>query len=183
MGKSFKEKLAGFMCLVLLCTYSFAFSAIPVFAAGTVYYVSYSAGNDNNDGLSSSTPWKTLAKASRAYAAGDSLLLKCGDTWTEQLHPTGDGTSTNPITIGSYGSGNRPVINRGDENNQSYYGIYITDNAGYHITGIEICNAYRGIVATYGANISGKNYMYVDNCYFHNMNICGNGYWSVGIYH
>ena len=70
------------------------------------YYVSQSSGNDSWTGEAPTPegtrgPWKTLARASTDCIAGDRILLKCGDTWNEELHPKGSGTPTNPITIGS----------------------------------------------------------------------------------
>lgn len=86
--------------------------SVPVKAA-TNYYVSYTDGNDNNNGASSSTPWKTLERASSiTYQAGDQLLLKCGDTWTENLTLAGSGTAASPITVTSYGAGAKPIIQR-----------------------------------------------------------------------
>ena len=46
-----------------------------LFITGTRYFVS-SEGDDNNDGLSESTPWKSLQKASDApLKSGDGVFL------------------------------------------------------------------------------------------------------------
>ena len=52
-----------------------------------IVYVSNSAGNDANDGLSESAPVKTIAKAKTLLRNGapDWMLLKRGDTWSENL--------------------------------------------------------------------------------------------------
>lgn len=82
------------------------------------YYVS-NTGNDNNDGLTESTPWKSLAKASEAaersnqggfLQPGDKLLFKRGDTFIGQLVLWCSGTETNPIEIGCYGTGENPIL-------------------------------------------------------------------------
>ena len=80
------------------------------FAIGTTYYISFSSGNDNNNGTRSA-PLKTLTKASTIiFQPGDQILLKSGDTWTnETFYPHGNGNATNPILISSYDQGNRPV--------------------------------------------------------------------------
>ena len=58
-------------------------------------------------------PWQTLAKASSVtHQAGNQLLLKCGDTWNETLTLRGDGAEGSPITVASYGTGQRPFIRR-----------------------------------------------------------------------
>ena len=67
-------------------------------AGAATYYVSQSTGNDRWSGTAAnpngnSGPWKTLLKASTIeYAPGDRILLKCGDTWNEELSPQGNGT-------------------------------------------------------------------------------------------
>ena len=66
-------------------------------------------GNDNNNGLSPNTPWKTIAKVNSTIFDNDStILFKQGQTFRGSISlsksPTG-------ITIGSYGTGNdKPVI-------------------------------------------------------------------------
>ncbi|HLP80392.1 MAG TPA: hypothetical protein VK141_00195, partial [Nitrosomonas sp.] len=78
--------------------------------ARTTYYVS-SAGNDANNGTSTATPWKTPMRISlTSYSAGDSILLKRGDTFSGQIHTTLRGESGAPIVIGAYGTGAKPVI-------------------------------------------------------------------------
>jgi len=75
------------------------------------YYVAAS-GSDNNNGTSTSTPWKTLAKVSSytGFVAGDQVLFNRGDVFYGMLTITASGTSGNPITYGAYGSGSNPVI-------------------------------------------------------------------------
>lgn len=71
--------------------------------------------NDVNDGTTPETAWKTLTKASsiRKMTEGGSILLKAGCVWNgEQLEVrNAEGTAENPIVIGSYGEGEKPVIN------------------------------------------------------------------------
>ena len=89
------------------------------------YYVSTS-GSDSNNGLSTTTPWRTIQYAeSHATAPGDIIALKKGDVWasTIVLAITHGGAAGNPITWdGSlWGSGSNASIkssgNRGDPNN------------------------------------------------------------------
>ncbi len=77
----------------------------------TTYYVSSSDGSDSNSGKSSSSPWKNLSKLnSSKFYPGDKILLKKGDTWIGQWSLNYSGTSSNPILIGSYGSGATPIL-------------------------------------------------------------------------
>lgn len=72
----------------------------PAEGTGTVYWVNPSTGNDANNGTSSSTPWKTLAKAaSTATAAGSTIILMDGVYIQGQVNWASSGTSTQPITV------------------------------------------------------------------------------------
>ena len=74
-------------------------------------YLSSSSGNDSYTLLqaqSINAPWKTLSKLNsnaNSMAYGDSVLLKCGDTFYGTLLPTVSG-----VTFGAYGTGNNPII-------------------------------------------------------------------------
>lgn len=70
-------------------------------------YVSTS-GNDNNNGLSPSTPIKTIAKADTMLSSNTQLLFEDGDTFDETSELSINGL--HDVTIGSYGSGAQPVI-------------------------------------------------------------------------
>src|SRR5262245_41145774 len=86
-----------------------------------VIYVSSSAGNDSNDGLSQSTPVKTLFKGVSLLRNGypDWLRLKKGDSWTNESFSQYSANEygafcksgrspTEPMLISSYGTGARP---------------------------------------------------------------------------
>lgn len=78
---------------------------------GNYYYVSTS-GNDSNDGLSPSTPWKTLSKINNTSLADGTIVnLNRGDTWNESLNfnYTTHGWDRE-IIVRPYGSGNKPII-------------------------------------------------------------------------
>lgn len=83
-------------------------------ALSTNYYVSSTSGNDANNGKTTSAAWKTIAKVNsvmNTFVSRDSVLFKCGDTFTDQLNITKSGTSTLPIVYASYGAGAKPIIN------------------------------------------------------------------------
>jgi hypothetical protein len=86
------------------------FSANGAFAA-TIHYISKSAGSDANNGTSKTTPWAHLPGmrsctgncASYSPQAGDSFILKGGDSWVASDMPVtfnSNGTSSAPIYIG-----------------------------------------------------------------------------------
>ncbi|MGZ5190701.1 MAG: right-handed parallel beta-helix repeat-containing protein [Flavisolibacter sp.] len=83
-------------------------------ANATNYYIS-SGGNDANNGTSTSTPWKTIAKIkSSTFSPGDFIFFRRGDTWREQLTIPSSGSAGSPITFAAYGTGAKPVINGAD---------------------------------------------------------------------
>lgn len=128
------------LCLLLLTKYGFS----------TIYYLSAS-GNDNNNGTSSTTAWKTIVKLNGVQLqAGDIVKFEGGATFSGPITLGADdlGTSTNPIIITSYGTG-RPVINAG-----TGYGL-----DAYNTGGIEI----RAINFVAGAgNLSSGINFYLD---------------------
>jgi len=78
----------------------------------TTYYVSYSSGNDSNDGLSEASPFKNLGKInSITFSAGDIIKFKKGDTWYGYFKINGSGEDSNLISVDSYGTGDKPIIN------------------------------------------------------------------------
>lgn len=70
--------------------------------SGTSYYVS-NTGDDNNDGRSPETPWKTLKKVSETYLlSGDGVFFKRGDLFRGAV-------DTRPgVTYAAYGTGDKP---------------------------------------------------------------------------
>lgn len=81
----------------------------------TTYYFS-SSGNDSRSAAqarNSSTPWRTLSKLNSIFYSlqpGDAVLLKRGDIFYGSITVRKSGTSSSPIVIGAYGSGDKPVI-------------------------------------------------------------------------
>ena len=88
------------------------FLVFNTIASATDYYIS-SSGKDTNNGLSSSAPWKTIAKVNSAFPImkpADRILFKRGDTFYGTITITKSGTLGHPIVIGAYGTGVNPII-------------------------------------------------------------------------
>ncbi len=82
------------------------FTSENVSASASVFYYISPGGNDNNSGTSASSPWQTLNKVnSGRFSPGDKVLFERGGKWYGQLRIPASG-----ITIGAYGSGDKPVI-------------------------------------------------------------------------
>lgn len=74
-------------------------------ANANTYYVS-NAGSNANNGTSTGTSWQTISKVNGfSFTSGDSILFKCGDSWSEQLLPP-----VINLYFGSYSTGNKPSI-------------------------------------------------------------------------
>ena len=77
---------------------------------GTTYYVS-NEGDDENDGKSSKTPWKSIEKVSLAdLHEGDGVLFRRGDLFR------GSVMTKSGVTYGAYGKGDKP----------KFYGCHIS---------------------------------------------------------
>lgn len=90
-----------------LCTALFASCFISLFggasvvkAAGVTYYVDIN-GSDSNNGISLSTPFKTIGRAAQAATAGDTVFIR-GGTYRETVTPLNSGTNGNEITYRNY---------------------------------------------------------------------------------
>jgi len=78
---------------------------------GKTYYADSQNGSDTNDGLSATSPWRTLDKInSGEFGPGDRILLRSGSRWTGFLAPGGSGADRKPIIVDKYGRGPKPQI-------------------------------------------------------------------------
>jgi hypothetical protein len=111
-GKKGKPSRINFLVIAAISALLGGYLIYTSLAAAPVYYVDCAAGSDTaNTGTSSSSPWRSLAKASTApLQPGSQLLLKKGCSWSEVFNVGWNGTATSPITIGAYGDGELPVI-------------------------------------------------------------------------
>jgi len=101
--------------LIHLLLMLFLFLLFPTPSLANIYYLDAINGQDNNNGLSESTPWKTIAKVNASnFNPGDQILFKRGAVWREQLNVPSSGGPGLPILFGSYGAGNSPIISGAD---------------------------------------------------------------------
>jgi hypothetical protein len=123
------------------------------------WYVSATAGDDANDGLTPATPWKTISRVNSApLNPGDTVLLKRGETWagTELVAPA-DG-----LTFDAYGAGALPVIDGLDTVN------CFNPNGHDNLTirNLEVTRGYD-----FGFQFNGVHGIRLINCVAHD---CGN---------
>jgi len=95
-------------------------------AHAVIYYVDNTAANDNGNGTSTGTAWKTLAKVnavawSPGFAAGDEIRFRGGQTFifaagaNLYIAPGKGGTQASPITFTSYGTGQATLVAANDQ--------------------------------------------------------------------
>jgi PKD repeat protein len=132
------------------------------YLAATDYYVDSSSGNDGNSGLSSQSAWRTVGRVNSFMGSlqpGDSVLFRRGQSFKGQgeLYISASGTNGNYITIGTYGTGNKPILDkvRSSRSNLSY--VAIQD--------LQITNGNTGI-SIYGSN---SNHITISRCEVYDM--------------
>ncbi|WP_320668699.1 right-handed parallel beta-helix repeat-containing protein [Patulibacter defluvii] len=136
---------------VVIGTLGFAGTAS---AANTTYYVDAAGGSDANAGTSPEAAWKTLAKVNATtFSQGDKILLHSDQTWVEQLRPKGSGVAGNPITIGNYGGGAKPIVDGKNVTGGGAGGgaVYLVNQNHWTITGLEVTND-NGTANVVGSN-------------------------------
>jgi hypothetical protein len=80
------------------------------FAGATNYYLA-NTGNDNNQGKSPDQAWYSIDRLNNTrLQPGDSIFFRSGDLFTGQIEIKVSGIEGNPVFIGSYGIGKKPVI-------------------------------------------------------------------------
>ncbi|OWV84737.1 polysaccharidase [Rhizobium sp. N122] len=113
----------------------------------TIYYVNSATGSDHNNGTTESSAFATLsAVESLRLNPGDSVLLAAGSVFNEQFDLKYSGSVTAPITIGSYGLGDAPVIHSSND------GIHGSKASNIVIENIKIADT--GANAIYAGNVS-----------------------------
>lgn len=91
-------------------------------ASATTYYIDNVIGKDSYSGQSASVsgdtigPWRSLSRVSSALLQpGDTVLLRCGQRWSETLTITKSGTTSNNIYFDSFPANceSKPLIDGG----------------------------------------------------------------------
>lgn len=95
------------------------------------YYVDSENGSDDNEGTISE-PWQSLDAISELeFEPGDSIFIKKGTEYDGCVNLTGDGTESQPITLGVFGEGESPRLTNSDSDLCS--GNVIQVRGDYHI--------------------------------------------------
>jgi len=121
-------------------------------SALSVYYVDGAQGNDQNDGLTPATAWKTIQKSFDAAKAGSTVEIR-GGTYYEQLTVHVSGIAGSPVTFTNYN--NEQVIIDGSKIAGTTI-LTITDNGFLVFSNLTIqnltMNNAKGILVTASPN-------------------------------
>jgi len=75
----------------------------------TDYYIHATDGNDDNFGTEPNLAWQSIEKVnSFSFSAGDNIYFAKGEIFRGELRFRSSGTPEQPITISSYGEGEKP---------------------------------------------------------------------------
>lgn len=170
----------------------FLFFGLVSHASAATYYVSGTDGNDTNcTGLSQTAyvsgsaqpcPWKTLTKVNATtFTAGDSIFFKKAETFTGNIVVGQSGTSGNPITFGSYGTGANPIINATGNS----YGVDIRTSKSYiTVQNIDVQHSTNdGFLIYSGASNINVSYVNVSSAGRYGLNISQGTISNVNIDH
>jgi hypothetical protein len=103
-----------------------------VYAGGCTYYISSSEGDDQFDGRSSTTPWKTISRLNQqSLSPGETVCFKRGDVWRlptdAYLDVKGGSPERGYVTYTAYGFGPKPLF-LGSVKKSNPLDWYLTEN-------------------------------------------------------
>jgi parallel beta-helix repeat protein len=142
---------------------------------GAVYYVA-PGGNDSNPGTESK-PWKTIQKAARTLAPGDTVYIRAG-TYQERVTPQNSGSAGAVITYAAY-PGEAPVMDgSGVSMPNALAGLFDVSGRNYiRLSGLRVINAGPG--ANHVAIlVDHASYITIENSSTYNSTSSGISVWN-----
>lgn len=133
----------------------------------TGYYIDASNGDDQNDGLSPQTAWKTISKVNASvFEPGEYILFKRDEVWSDiKLEVSSSGKATLPITYGAYGEGNKPIIEVAWEHDNA---VVLSANDYITFQNLEIKGGFASV------GVYGSDFTVIEDCM---INSGFNGIW------
>ena len=124
------------------------------------YYVDVTNGNNDYDGLSPLTAWRTIGKANQELQAGDTVYIREG-TYKETIRPTNSGSPGNYITYMSYPGEEATITGVTD-------GVNLNERSFIVIDGLRIIS-----VGSHGITVYNAHYKYNTGLLFRGCPILG----------
>ncbi|MFD1939757.1 MULTISPECIES: right-handed parallel beta-helix repeat-containing protein [Nonomuraea] len=144
-------RLAGTVLAAVLAVTGLPVLTPAAYAMSTAYFIDPN-GDDNADGRSPATAWKTLGKVNaQTFQPGDTVGFKAGGQWNGRLAPNGSGTSAAPITFTSYGTGAKPLIAGGGTVDAA---VKLQNQHDVVVSGLEVTNSGSGTTPRIGIGVS-----------------------------
>lgn len=140
----------------------------------TNYYINSQIGNDDDNGTSINSAWKSLKQLEEiVFQPGDSILFAKNSSFQGGITFNSSGLQKNPIVISSYGEGSIPVFSNTNQNelNGNVFqisGSYIFID-GLSFTNCADANSKNGkLVLQVGAIFTktSANHITIENCKF-----------------
>lgn len=134
-----------------------------------IYYVDARNGDDGNTGTRPAAAWKSLKKINNtSFLPGDHVLLKSSSIWEGQLWPKGSGVEGQPITVGMYGGGVKPVINGGGKVEDT---VLLKNQEYWEISNLEITNTGATRAVRRGVHVALEDYGDAHHIYLRSLTI------------
>ncbi|MBP3939561.1 MAG: hypothetical protein IK955_09145 [Clostridia bacterium] len=153
-----------FLSVILVGVIILSIMPIAV-ASGMTYYIDSISGNDENNGLTEASAWKTVNNIEALnLGPGDKVLFKSGGEYDCAITLNCSGTEDNPVVISSYGEGEKPHLNTDarDAVMKLFDCSYVT------VSGFEITAHNGGGIWVDGVTKESKG-VRIENCEFHDM--------------
>jgi parallel beta-helix repeat protein len=125
---------------------------------GGIYYVSLS-GNNNWDGLTPGTAFRTITKGAQVITAGDTLIIASGNYGSEHVEVIHSGTANAPILIRAETAGGVLL----DGGTGSGKGLSIVDASYITVEGLKFTNYFQALYCKRAAHITVRESIFVDN--------------------
>ncbi len=136
---------------------AFAVAACTICAAGSAYAATYYVSPNGDDAASGTAPdaaWASVDKVSQTtFQPGDKILFEAGGVWEGQCYPKGSGEEGNPIYIGKYGDGAKPIINANVDGLRTGGTVTLYNQSWWTIEDLELTNNGEGYQWKYGLSV------------------------------
>ncbi|MCD4831000.1 MAG: right-handed parallel beta-helix repeat-containing protein [Anaerohalosphaeraceae bacterium] len=136
----------------------FLVSAGVNIAVGDTYYVSL-GGDDNWNGQTPGTAFRTITKGATVITAGDTLIIASGNYGSEHVSVTHTGTASEPILIQAETAGEVLL----DGGTGSGRGLSIVDVSHITVEGLKFTNYSQALYCKRAAYITVRESIFVDN--------------------
>lgn len=174
--KTMKNTIALFSFLsCLLINFCLISCSSASHNSGTVYYFDATGGNDDYNGTSETTAWKSLKNIKQLKLnAGDQLLFKRGEHFKGVIEVSAQGNFHAPVLIGAYGPAvEKPIISAPDS---SLYTVRILNSDYVTLQDLELVNhGSTDLASRTGVKVESTNYgvskgIRLNNLFIHDVN-------------